>query len=229
MARHIGIVACSAEGAALCYRTICTEAPARMGRHDHPELSVHTHSLAKYMVGIRAGDWGAVAKLMLDSARRLARIGAELLICPDNTIHQAMSHVESASPLPWLHIAREVVAAARESGYGRLAILGTKYLMEGPVYGEAAAEAQLEVAIPAEPDRLRIDQVIFDELVYGRCLPESRSYFNEVMAGMKGQGCDAAVLGCTEIPLLIGETAPLPTLDSTRILARAAIREALAE
>ena len=113
MAKHVGIVACSAEGAALCYRTFCLEAAERMGRHDHPEVSMHTHSLAQYMAGIEAGDWAAVAELMLDSARRLAKIGAELLICPDNTIHQAMDIVEAAGVLPWLHIARGGGQAAR--------------------------------------------------------------------------------------------------------------------
>ncbi len=230
MARHVGIVACSAEGAALCYRTFCTEAAQLMGPHHHPEVSMHTHSLGRYMGSIAAGDWSAVAELMLDSARRLASIGAELLICPDNTIHQAMPQVEPSSPRVWLHIAREVVAVARQSGYASLAIFGTRYLMEGPVYPEAARANGLEVRVPEAADRLRIDQIIFDELVYGRFLPESREYFNEVMAGMRDRGCDAAVLGCTEIPLLVDPaTAPLPTLDSTRILARAALREAVGD
>lgn len=229
MARHVGIVACSAEGAALCYRTFCTEAAERMGEHDHPEVSLHTHPLARYMVGIRAGDWQAVAELMLDSARRLASIGAELLICPDNTIHEAMPLVGPASPLPWLHIAREVVRTAKAHERRRLAVLGTKYLMEGPVYRDAAAEGGVETAVPDQADRLRIDEIIFGELVYGVFRDESRDFFNGVMAGMKVRGCDAAVLGCTEIPLLVDPaTAPLPVLDSTRLLARAAIRESLA-
>ena len=230
MARHIGIVGCSAEGAALCYLTICTEAAGRMGRHNHPEVSMHTHPLARYMEAIERDDWQAVADLMLDSGRRLAAVGAELLISPDNTIHQAMPLVTAKSPLPWLHIADEVIAAARAGGYKHLAVLGTKFLMEGPVYRVATAAAAVEMQIPDEPDRLRINQVIFDELVCGCFRPESREYFNQVMARMKARGCDAAVLGCTEIPLLVDPaTAPLPMLDSTRLLARAALREALAD
>jgi aspartate racemase len=141
MARHIGIVGCSAEGAALCYLTICTEAAGRMGRHNHPEVSMHTHPLARYMEAIERDDWQAVADLMLDSGRRLAAVGAELLISPDNTIHQAMPLVTPKSPLPWLHIADEVITAARAGGYKHLAVLGTKFLMEGPVYRVAAAAA----------------------------------------------------------------------------------------
>ena len=126
MAKHIGIVACSAEGAALCYRTICLEAAEHMGEHHHPQVSMHTHCLAEYLQHQRRGHWKAVAELMLDSAKRLHRAGAELLICPDNTIHQAMPYVQPASPLPWLHIAREVVRTARCRGYSRLGILGTR-------------------------------------------------------------------------------------------------------
>ena len=230
MAKHIGIVACSAEGAALCYRTICAEAAEPMGRHNHPECSMHTHPLARYLPHIEAGDWQAVTDLMLDSARRLAQIGADLLVCPDNTIHEAWPHVQAESPLPWLHIADEVCDAARDAGHTHLAILGTRFLMEGPVYRDATARAGLAMQIPDPGDRERINRIIFDELVAGRFLPESRRYFNQVMADLKSRGCDAAVLGCTEIPLLVDPAgAPLPTFDSTRLLARAAIREALKE
>ena len=230
MAKHVGIVACSAEGAALCYRTFCTEATQLMGPHDHPEVSMHTHSLAKYITAADAGDWPEVARLMLDSAAKLAGIGAELLICPDNTIHQAMGIVEESSPLPWLHIAREVVAEARRRGLRRLAIMGTMHLMTGPVYRDAAEPEGIETAVPDQQDRQEIDRIIFDELVNGVMKPESREFLNSVMQRMRDRGCDAAVLGCTEIPLIVDPAeAPLPTLDSTRILTRAAISEAVGQ
>ncbi|MGD9178297.1 MAG: aspartate/glutamate racemase family protein, partial [Desulfobacterales bacterium] len=134
MGKHIGIVGCSAEGAALCYRTICGEAPPLMGEHMHPEISMHTHPLAEYMVHIRAGDWENVAALMLSSSQKLSQIGAQFAICPDNTIHEAFDLVKERSSLPWLHIAETVADEARAQGYKHLAILGTKYLMTGPVY-----------------------------------------------------------------------------------------------
>ena len=135
MADHIGIVAVSAEGAALCYRTICSEGAERLGPHAHPEITLHTTPLADYMTPIRAGDWSAVGRLMLASAAKLAQAGADLLICPDNTVHQAIDEEFLArSPRPWLHIAEVVAAAAVERGFHRLGVLGTRYLMEGPVY-----------------------------------------------------------------------------------------------
>src|SRR5512135_415460 len=228
MADHIGIVACSAEGAALCYRTICDEAPALMGEHRHPEISMHTHPLADYMAFIRAGDWAGVAGLMVSSAEKLARIGARFAICPDNTIHQAYDLAVARSPIPWRHIARVVGREAKARGFRRLAVAGTKYLMAGPVYPQALGALGIECRFPDDADRARIDAIIFEELTNGVVKESSRLYFNEVFQRMKDQGCDGAVLGCTEIPLLVDpDDCPLPTLDSTRLLARDALRESL--
>lgn len=230
MIQHIGIVACSAEGAALCYRTVCLEGAGLMGSHAHPEVSMHTHSLAQYMNFIHAGDWAGVANLMLSSAEKLARGGADFLVCPDNTIHQAFDMVEHRSPRPWLHIAAEVATEANRCHHRKLGILGTRYLMEGPVYPEKLKAAGLEFRIPGSDDRRRINQIIMDELVNAQFLPKSLSYFAEVIRSLKQEGCDAVVLGCTEIPLLVTEeTSPLPILDSTRLLARAALRKAIAD
>ncbi len=228
MSKHVGIVACSAEGAALCYRTLCLEAEAVMGEHRHPEVSMHTYPLADYMPHIRAGQWDQVAELMLGSARKLAQIGAELAICPDNTIHQAFEMVQARSPVPWLHIADCVAQEARGRGFQRLGIMGTKYLMTGPVYPDALKRAGMNWEIPDRDDREEIDRIIFEELVKGQLLDGSRQFFRNVVSKLKARGCEAAVLGCTEIPLIVDPAeCPLPTLDSTRLLARAALREAV--
>ena len=221
MSQHIGIAACSAEGAALCYRTICTEGAALVGAaHAHPEVSMHTPSLAKYMERIYRGDWEGVGEMMLESAGKLAGLGADFLICPDNTIHQALPYVVPRSPLPWLHIAEGVAAEAKARGYRRLGLTGTRWLMEGPVYAK-------ELVRPDPAERAQINRIIMDELVCGVFKPAAVRYFQEVIEKMKRAGCDAVVLGCTEIPLIINDAnSPLPTLDSTRLLARAALRRA---
>jgi aspartate racemase len=228
MPEHIGIVACSAEGAALCYRTICTEAPAVMGRHAHPEVTMHTHCLAEYMECVYRDDWQGVASLMLSSANKLAKAGAEFLICPDNTIHRAFDLVAPHSPLPWLHIVEEVAAEAKQRGFRKLAVTGTKYTMEGLVYPQKLSACGIEHLMPNAEERARIDNIIMDELVNGIFSDVSRHYLQQVIGRLSHEGCDAVVLGCTELPLLIDDRfSPLPTLDSTRILARAAIRKAL--
>jgi aspartate racemase len=221
MPQHIGIAACSAEGAALCYRTICVEGAQLLGAHAHPEVSMHTPSLAEYMNRIYRGDWDGVGEMMLASARKLADMGADFLICPDNTLHQAMPHVEARSPRPWLHIAKVVAAEAAARGHRRVGLTGTRWLMEGPVYAK-------ELLRPEPAEREEINRIIMEELTYGEFKPAAIAYFQRVFARMKDAGCDAVVLGCTEIPLMMNDAnSPLPTLDSTRLLARAALKRAV--
>eukprot|EP00755_Sulcionema_specki_P002326 Sspe_Gene.118446::Locus_111845_Transcript_2_2_Confidence_0.667_Length_777::g.118446::m.118446/K01779/racD; aspartate racemase len=227
-ARHIGIVGCSAEGAALCFRTICAESGEVMGAHNHPEVSLHIYPVSSYLPFLDKEDWKGVADLMLASTRKLAAMGAELAICPDNTIHQAFEHVSAASPIPWLHIAEVVADHAHRQGFKCLALLGTKYLVTGPVYPTALSKRGIRWRVPDEADRQMVNSVIFDELVPGRISDASREAFVKLIRKLAGEGCDAVVLGCTEIPLLIGESdSPLPVLDSTRLLARAALRASL--
>src|ERR1700704_6665538 len=228
MSQHIGIVACSAEGAALCYTTICVEGAQFLGAHDHPEVSMHTHSLAEYMKCIYRGDWQGVGELMLSSADKLTRIGADFLICPDNTIHQALPHVEPRSPLPWLNIAAVVAEQAVERGFRRLGLTGTRWLVESEVYPEKLTARGLEYVRPNAAEREDINRIIFDELVNGVFTSRAVACFQRVIERMKREGCDAVVLGCTEIPLIMNDSnSPLPTLDSTRLLARAALHRAV--
>jgi aspartate racemase len=229
MARHIGIVACSAEGAALCYRTICVEGAALMGPHAHPEVSMHTPSLADYVAHLDRGDWPAVGELMLASAHKLAKMGADFLICPDNTIHQAFDLVEPRSPLPWLHIAEVVAHEAARRGFRRLGVLGTCWLMDSEVYPRALRAQGLDFLLPPPDQRAEVGRLIMDELVPGVQTPRQSAYLAQVMVGLQARGCDAVILGCTELPLVVSDaTAPLPTLDSTRLLARAALQQAIA-
>ena len=227
MTQHIGIVAGSAPGAALCYSTICKEAPALMGEHNHPEITMNSVPLAEHMSYIRANDWETLASVLAASAQKLAQAGADFAICPDNTYHQAFKYLIPKSPIPGIHIAEAVAEEASHSGYKRLGILGTKYLTEGGVYHEVLQKFGIESEIPDEADRNRINEIIFNELV-NEIFPEaSRLYFNEVAEKLKSRGCDAVVLGCTEIPLIVRpDDTPLPTLDSTRLLARAALKRA---
>jgi aspartate racemase len=225
MAQHIGIVACSAEGAALCYRSICLGGADLLGPHDHPEISLHNHSLGEYMKFIDRDDWAGVGSLMLSSARKLAQSGADFLICPDNTIHQGLPYIASELPLPWMHIAEVVAKQAVGRGLRRLGLTGTRYLVESDVYPEKLKARGIEFVRPNRDERDEINRIIMDELVYGVFKPEAVATFQQVMERMKAEGCDAVVLGCTEIPLLMNDgNSPLPTLDSTRLLARMALR-----
>jgi aspartate racemase len=228
MTQHIGIVGCSAEGAALCYRTICAEGSSLLSAHAHPEVTMHTPSFAEYVYCLERGDLQGVGELMLRSAQKLAHAGADFLICPDNTIHQAFSYVEPRSPLPWLHIAEIVAAEAHARKFQRVGLTGTAWLVRSEVYPEKLAGQGIEYVRPTDAERDEIGRIIMEELVYGLFKPTSIAYFQDVIQSFKNQACDAVVLGCTEIPLIINDAnSPLPTLDSTRLLARAALRRAV--
>jgi len=203
------------------------EGAALFGPHAHPEVSMHTPSLADYMAHIYRDDWPRVAELMLASADKLKRAGADFLICPDNTIHQALPYVLPRSPLPWLHIAEVVAAEAVARGFRRIGVTGTRWLVDSEVYPEKLLARGLEYLRPSVAERDACNRIIMDELVRSTFKPESVAYFQQVIDGLKGGGCDAVVLGCTEIPLIINDAnSPLPTLDSTRLLARAALKRA---
>ena len=228
--KHIGIVACSAEGAALCYRTICQEALTVVGKNDHPRITLDSIAMARWMPAFDAGDWAGVARVMLDSARLLANAGADFAICPDNSAHVAWDHLQAETPIPWLHIARVLGEEARRRGFRRVGLLGTRFTMGGgaPVYRPVLDALGIETVVPDPADAKEVDRIIFAELVDGVFRGASREFYSGVIARLAERGCDAVALACTEIPLLVRpEESPLPTLDSTRLLARAALRRAI--
>lgn len=230
MTRHIGIAAVTAEGAALCYRTIAAEGQALLGRHRHPEITLHSPPLRTYTRLAEAGDWKGVGAVLLDSALILAAAGADFAVCPANTIHQGLDLVRERSPLPWVHIAEAVADEAERQGLGRLLVLGTRWLMEGPVYPRRLTPRGLEGVVPEADERARLDRLIFEEMIHGRFTDEARGDVRRLIEAGARRGCDGVVFACTELPLLLAtDDLPLPVLDSTRLLARAALREAVGE
>jgi aspartate racemase len=225
--RHIGIVACSAEGAALCYQSIVQQSAATLGADAHPRITLDSIPLATWMPAFQAGDDQGVAAIMLESAQALALAGADFLVCPDNSAHRAWRFLED-SPLPWLHIATVVAERARHLGHRRVGVLGTRFTVEGTVYPDALGAVGIDAVMPGAPDADLVDRVIFAELVRGVVTAESRRALQGVIARLAEDGCDAVALACTEIPLLVrAQDSPLPVLDSTRLLAAAALEAAL--
>lgn len=221
---HIGIVAGTAEGAALCYRTLCLEAESVMGRrYAHPEVTLHSFSLHRYLDAIDQDDWTEVAALMSQSAVKLRQVGADIIICPNNTLHKAFRMVES--PVPWVHIARPVVREIEARRWSRVGILGTHTVMEGSVYSEQLHQSNIGIILPGQDDCARIQHIIRHELIPGVLTPKSALFVQKVIAEMALKGAEAVILACTELPLLVaGYQAAVPLLDSTRLLAQAALR-----
>jgi aspartate racemase len=220
---HVGILAHSVEGAALCLREFAAEGFRELGPHAHPRVTLDCIPLAESMAAWDAGDYEAVRSLLSRSAGALAAAGATFFACPDNSAHLALEQPGEPLPLPGLHIAAEVVEAAAGAGRRCVGILGTRFTMEGWIYPRALADRGIESRVPGDGDRAIVDAIIFDELVNGVFSPASRREYVRVIEGFQRDGCDAVALVCTEIPLLVGpDASPLPVLDSTRLLARAA-------
>jgi aspartate racemase len=226
--KHIGIVACSVEGAALCFREIAAYSSGLLGEHMHPQVTLSCIAMGEWMPAFNRGDYESIAEFMLRETEIVAKAGAQLAICPDNSAHLAFKQVVARSPIPWLHIAEEVAKAALRGGYRHAALLGTRFTMNGPVYTQTFEKHALKISTPAETDQKVIDEIIFKELVNGIFKESSRLRYSEVIDRMRIRGCDCVILGCTEIPLLVrSDDCPLPALDSTRLLARAAVDAAV--
>ncbi|RKN44297.1 aspartate/glutamate racemase family protein [Micromonospora endolithica] len=221
--KHLGILAHSSEGAALCFRAFCQEGFRELGAHQHPDVTLDCIAMARSMPAWDKGDYNSIRDLLRTSAQRLADAGADFFVCPDNTAHMALEQPGEDLAIPGLHIAEIVADQAAHDGFGRVGVLGTRYLMDGPVYPRAFAARGVVAQMPDEQDRHLINKIIFDELVVGEFNTNSRAEYIRIIEKLAAQGCDAIALVCTEIPLLVTpDLSPLPTLDSTRLLARAA-------
>lgn len=219
---HIGIVAGTAEGAALCYRTLCLEAEKDC-RSVHPEITLHSFPLHWYLEAIDRDDWTGVASLLSRSAAKLEHAGADVIVCPNNTLHKAVDLIDS--PIPWLHIAQPVVEKVIEQQWHQVGILGTQTVMDGAVYAEKFQRSHIEAVLPDEHDRIRIHHIIRTELVSGLFTHASRVFVQQMVEEMAAKGAEAVVLACTELPLLMsGHHTAVPLLDSTRLLAQAALK-----
>jgi aspartate racemase len=226
--KHLGILAHSAEGAALCFRAFCQEGFRELGPHDHPDVTVDCIALARCMPAWEAGDHWEVRATLAVSIERVACAGADFFVCPDNTAHIALELPGEDFALPGLHIAEVVGDRAARDGRRRVGVLGTRFTMEGPVYRGALGRRGITPEVPDPDDRALVDRIIFEELVNGVFTEDSRREYVRVIERLAGRGCDAVALVCTEIPLLVTpDVSPLPTLDSTRLLARAAFEVAV--
>ncbi len=228
--KHVGILAHSFEGATLCFRTACLEGVRRLGEHMHPEITMTCSPMALVLDAWERGDNEQLRAFFANDASKLAAAGADFFVCPDNTAHIALESDGEPFPIPGLHIGEVVAEQALHNGFRKVGILGTKYTMTGPVYPGALGRRGLEWAVPAEEDRTLVNAIIFDELCLGVFRDESRDGYCRVIGELAERGCDSVALVCTEIPLLItAEVSPLPILDSTRLLAHAAVEVAIGE
>jgi len=228
--KHIGILAHSFEGATLCYRTMCLEGVARLGPHRHPEITLTGVAMDHMLEAWDRDDRPTLRAMFAYDIGKLAAAGADFFCCPDNTAHIALESEGDPFPIPGLHIGEVVADQAQADGRRKVAILGTNYTMMGPVYPGALGRRGIDWEIPDEDDRKLIHDVIFGELCLGVFTDKSRDAYCRIIAKLAERSCDSVALVCTEIPLLVtADVSPLPILDSTRLLARAAVDVALGD
>ena len=228
--KTVGIVAHSAEGAALCFITACREGTVLLGPHMHPNIVLSAVPLALSMPGWEANDHSAVAKFLSEGVQQVADAGADFYVCPDNTAHIVLEQIADDLPLPGLHIAEVVCHEISKHGWKQVGLLGTRWTMTGPVYESALKKRDLDRMIPDEPTRELLNAAIFDELCLGIFNQSTTDLFLRAIEDLKSRGAECVILGCTEIPLIVtSANSMLPTLDSTRLLAKYAVREATSE
>jgi aspartate racemase len=228
--KTIGIVAHSAEGAALCFLTACREGAVHLGPHMHPNIVLSAVPMGLSMPGWQANDYSAVAKFLAEGVQQVADAGADFYVCPDNTAHIVLEQIAAGLPLPGLHIAEVVCHEITMRGWKHVGLLGTRWTMTGPVYEAALKQRGLERLIPDEPTRERLNDAIFDELCLGIFNTSTTDRFLGAIEDLKSRGAECVILGCTEIPLIVTEAnSPLPAFDSTRLLAKYAVREAVSD
>jgi aspartate racemase len=212
----------------LCFRAFCQEGFTALGPHDHPDVTLDCIALARSLPAWQKGDHGSVRDILSVSVRRLAAAGADFFACPDNTAHVALEQPGADLGLPGLHIAEVVAEQGARDGCRRVGVIGTKYTMDGPVYPRALTARGIAAELPSETDREILNQIIVDELVNGVFTERSRQVCIGIIERLAAVGCDAVALVCTEIPLLVpADACPVPALDSTRLLARAAFEVAV--
>lgn len=228
--KHIGILAHSFEGAALCFRTACLEGVRRLGPHSHPEITMTCAPMSLLLEAWERNEKQVLRAAFMEDARKLAAAGSDFFVCPDNTAHIALESSGEPYPIPGLHIGEVVAEQAARDGRTKIGILGTRFTMTGPVYPGSLGRRRIDWAVPEEVDRKVIDDIIFNQLCLGEFRDESRNAYVRIIEKLKADGCDAVALVCTEIPLLIRqEDSPLPILDSTRLLAAAAVDVAVGD
>lgn len=229
LTRHIGIVAASPEGASICYRQVYRHAMLQYEPHLHPTVSVHNQPLGDYLDAIRRDDWLAVGSMMRDSATKLASIGAELVICPDNAVQQALQVAEVGCPVPWLRMTDAVGDALARDARRTVGVIGTTLVTCGSVYQTDLGMRGIKLVRPDDDDAELLDSIIFDELVFGTICDESRRAMVRIVSRLGDRGCEGVILGCSEAPLAINaENSPLPVYDASEILAERAVRHAMA-
>jgi aspartate racemase len=228
--KTIGLIGGMTWQSTLQYYRLCNElVQQRLGGSHSAKLllaSVEFHEIEQLQ---KSGAWDEAGQLLLRYALSLQHAGAEIILIGANTMHKVAPTVAAGLRIPLLHVVDATAAAVKRQGCKLAALLGTRYTMEQAFYRDHLAQRhQIATVIPEADDRVLIHRVIYEELQHGKLREESREAFREIIRRLVAAGADCVILGCTEIPLLIGPSdSPVLTFDTTTIHAQAAVDWAL--
>lgn len=220
----IGIIGVSSEGAAYCYTAICEESWARFSKFVQPEIILHNYSLSYYIKLLESSDKNGMSNLILSSINKLKTGGADVVICPDNSVHFAIDEVLKKTSVPLISILDIVIDECKLNNYERIGLLGTKYTMKGDFYFNALSKEGIEIITPDNKMQDLIHSIILNKLGPGQIVKRGYKTINNILGNLYSKGSNAIVLGCTELPLIISEgMSPLPLINTTRLLAKKSV------
>lgn len=221
--KTLGIIGgMSPESTTLYYRIINREVNRCLGGNHSADIVMHSVDFEEVVRLQKSGDWEDAGALLAASATKLEGAGAQLLLVATNTMHKVAPAIERATTIPLLHV---VDATAIQ----RLGLLGTTFTMSDGFYTERMAAQGIQTIVPDEPEQAETNRIIFEQLCLGRVEPEAVQYLQQVITGLKEQGAQGVILGCTELCLAVeADKTPLPVFDSTTIHALAAVEAVLA-
>jgi aspartate racemase len=227
--KRIGILGgMSPESTIAYYQYITRRYTERFGDYGYPEIIIYSVSFQPYVDWPNAERWDLVAQGLGEAAQKLEAAGADFVIIATNTMHLVFDEVQARANLPMLSLLDAVAEAIHAQEMRTVGLLGTRFAMEKGFYQDALARRGITVLVPDADDRRYVNEVIYNELVAGQISDESRSEFIAIIRKLAGRGAKGVILGCTEIPLLVGdEDAGLPLFDTTAIHAEAALNYAL--
>lgn len=199
------------------YRALNEKINTHFGGNVNPPLYIANLNQAEIHRLQQHDDWAGIGDILVNKCRELELIGCEGLAFCANTPHRVFDAVLSAVDTPILHIGDAIGKAVQARAHERVALLGTRYTMEGSFIIDILREKfSIDILTPREEDRIRIQKMLYDEMSHGRFLSQTREYFVSMIDGLKARGAQAVILGCTEFPILLNDiNVGMPKIDST--------------
>lgn len=217
------------ESSAVYYQLINRRIQDLLGGVHNAKIILYSLDFGEIEALQQVGNWKEMGVILGNVAETMEKAGAEMLVLCTNTMHKLTPAIESRIEIPFIHIADVTGDAIGAKGLKTVGLLGTRFTMEQKFYKDRLKNRyDLNIITPTLKDRKEVHRIIYDELVKGIILEESRQTYIQIIQRLIDKGAEGVILGCTEIPLLIsGEDCTIPVFNTTALHAEAAAMEAM--